>query len=78
MKVPPFFFSQDDRLCRNHIRIYQRPSASSGDGSSSLFVCGTQSGIQPQCRMLNVSVVVTQRTFIAYLKGCMYILATIA
>ena len=39
-------------MCRNHIRIYVRPN----DDSNSLFVCGTQSGIEPQCRMLNVSV----------------------
>lgn len=48
----PFQCTQNDPyLCRNHIRIYQRPSPD----SNTLFVCGTQSSIEPQCRILNVS-----------------------
>jgi hypothetical protein len=38
--------------CHNHIRVYQRlPS-----NSSQVLVCGTQSAIQPQCRILLLGV----------------------
>ena len=41
--------------CRNHIRVYKRIP---GD-SNRLLVCGTQAAVNPQCRTVNVSALVT-------------------